>query len=171
MYFSAFLGQVPLAAVRSSIGTAWWLHHIANTRNYLIGALSKDVPASLDALKELWKAVQDWQELAGVWSQGVLMAEHTALAKLLIDCYAVQEGVPCQQTAIKALLRNVDAQRMLFPSAQDVFADLFEQHVKITGAYIGDLAAGKTDDFTVHYSQALENSRALGLFTDQAFSL
>jgi hypothetical protein len=171
MFERPFLGQVRLASAMTSIGIGWWRHHIAFTRAYLEAALAKDVPGSLDALKELWKAIQSWQELAGVWSQGVLMAEHTALAKLLIDCYVTGEGTACQTTAVNALLRNVDAQRMLFPVQPDVFADLFEQHVKLTGAYIGDLAAGKMDDFTAHYSQALENGRALGAFTDQAFSL
>lgn len=168
MFGPHFLGQVRLAQPQLSPGVQWWVHHIINTRFYLEEALAKG-PGALTALIELWDAVLDWQRLTGAKTQGLLMGEHTALAKLLIDCFARSAGNECTTTAVDALMRNVDAQRILFPVAPDKFADLFKKHNELTGAYITALAQGRTDDFNSAFEQAIANGQELGAFTDAAF--
>ena len=54
----------------ASVGEQWWSHHIANTRAYAEAALSGDEAGAIAALKELWKAVLDWQETrAAPWPE------------------------------------------------------------------------------------------------------
>jgi hypothetical protein len=168
---SARLGQASYAQV--SIGKNWWAHHIANTRAYLEAALAVNVPASLSALMELWAAVADWQAITRSKLDGLLMAEHTALAKLLIDCAAdAFPGVGgCVDTAAAALGRNVEAHGALFSKDAATFTALFGRHVEVTGKYVGALAAGSRSDFEAYYAEALENGEELGAFTDRTFLL
>jgi hypothetical protein len=160
----AFLGQVPLAQTASHSGTEWWIHHIANTRALAEAALSGDEQGALVAVRELWKAVKEWERMTGSWAAGVLMGEHTVLAKLLVDIYAQKKGDV--STAIDALMRNVDSQRKLFPKEPNQFADLFGPHTQLAGTYIADLADGRLDDFNAHFAQAISNGKELGAFTD-----
>lgn len=169
---SGFLGAARLGQpVAVSIGKRWWAHHIANTRAYLEGALSVNAQAALSALMELWRAVADWQAITGSGMDGLLMAEHTALAKLLIDCAAdAFPGVSgCVDTAAAALGRNVEASSQLFSRDAGAFADLFKRHVEVTGRYVSDLAAGRRSDFEAHYAEALASGEELGAFTDRVF--
>lgn len=180
MLGNGFLGQVRLAQPGSpapasapgpvgSPGREWWIHHIRNTRAYLEAALAGDQPASLAALKELWNAVKDWESITQSWAAGLLIAEHTALAKLLVDCFAQGLGNACTGTAADALARNVAATRQLFPVNPDAFADLYDIHTQLAGQYITDLAGGNQEDFERHFAEALQNGEDLGAFTDQAF--
>lgn len=168
-----FLGGARLGqpAPGPSIGRRWWVHHIENTRAYLYGALAANMVVSVAALMELWQAVADWQAITGSETAGLLMAERTALAKLLIDCAAdAFPGVGgCTDTAAAALGRNVEASGALFPRYAATFADLFGRHVKITGQYVGALAARRVDDFEAFYAQALQNGEELGAWTDRTF--
>lgn len=168
-----FLGRARLAqlapAALPSAGRHWWAHHIANTRGYLEGALSGDTSGALWSLGELWHAVLEWQRITGSPMNGVLMAEHTALAKLLVDCLARKLGQDCLDTADQALGRNVEEHRRLFSRDPAVFADLFGRHVGLTGKYVTALADGRQADFEAAYAQALENGAALGAFTDRVF--
>lgn len=172
MFGPAFLGQVPL--VRQSNpnvlpGRDWWLHHIRNTRAYAEAALAHDTQASLAAVGELWKAVLDWQKITGSPVAGVLIAEHTALAKLLVDCLAGSQGKACVDTAVSALLRNVASQAALFPKDPTGFAALFGPHTELAGAYVTDLANGDQASFQAHWADALKNGEDLGRFTDRTF--
>lgn len=172
VFGSGFLGGVRLGqAVPVSIGKQWWAHHIKNTRAYLEAAIAVNVPKSLAALTELWKAVADWQLITGSPLDGLLIAEHTALAKLLIDCAGdAFPGVSgCVDTAAAALGRNVEAHRVLFSKDRSTFADLFGRHVEVTGQYVQALADGRRSDFDMFYAQALANGEELGAFTDAVF--
>lgn len=168
-----FLGSVRLAQQVSanppSVGKHWWAHHIANTRGYLEAAMQGDMQKALVALGELWNAVLDWQRITGSRVAGVLMAEHTALAKLLIDCFAQNQGGACTDTAAAALGRNVEEHRMLFPKDPVGFANLFGKHVEITGNYISNYAGGDQAAFETYYAQALANGQELGAFVDRIF--
>lgn len=167
MFEPQFLGRAHLAQPDAqSVGRNWWIHHILETRAYLQAALNKDMPAAVFAMLELWKVVLDWQRLTGKPIAGILMAEHTALAKLLVDCFSRGEGDACTTTAADALARNVGAQGSIFPSR---FVELFRKHVEITGQYVGDRAKGDLTAFEKHFAQAIENGRELGDFMDQVF--
>lgn len=165
-----FLGQVRLAqSTTTSPGTVWWMHHILNTRAYAETTLRGDVPGSLKALGELWQAVLDWQSLTKSPVAGVLIAEHTALVKLLVDCLALGKGGSCADTAVDALIRNVETSGKLFPKDPTGFVAFFGPHTKLAGAYIADLANGDKTAFEDHWRQALRNGETLGRFTDQTF--
>jgi hypothetical protein len=130
----------------------------------------QNAQGALHALSELWAAVLEWQRLTRSAMDGVLMAEHTALAKLLVDCLASPElGGDGVQVAAAALGRNVDAQGALFSKDPQAFAALFAVHVDLTGRYATALAEGRRSDFDVAYAQTLENGRDLGRFVDRAF--
>lgn len=160
------LGQaVPV----SSVGEQWWTHHIANTRAYAEAALAGDTAAAVEAVKELWRAVLDWQNITGSPVAGVLIAEHTALAKLLVDCFASDAGEACTSTAVDAVVRNVETHRALFPKDPDRFSDLFGRHSELAGAYITDLAAEDMESFDRHFAEAIENGQELAAFTDRVF--
>jgi hypothetical protein len=146
------------------------MHHIMNTRAYAESALAHNTPGTLAALKELWQAVLEWQKITGSPVAGVLMAEHTALAKLLVDCFVQDAGAACTSSAIDAVGRNVEMQRALFPREAGRFADLFGEHSNLAGTYITDLAEGRQEDFDAHFTEALKNGRELAAFTDQVFS-
>ncbi len=168
----AFLGEVRLAqpAPRAaSPGRDWWMHHIRNTRALAERSFAGDTPGALAAIKELWDAVLKWQNITGSWAAGVLMGEHTVLAKLFVDCLAQKKGDSCTSTATEALLANVEEQRALFPRQSDRFANLFLVHTKLVAAYVPDLAEGRTDDFNADWAKALQNGDDLGAFTDQVF--
>lgn len=167
-----FLGAARLAQPEASgsIGKRWWLHHIASTRTYLEARYSGDEKEPLVALVELWHAVLEWQNLTKSPMDGVLMAEHTALAKLLIDCATgALSASGCQDTAGEALVENVKAQGKLFSRNPEAFGQLFGRHVEVTGAYVAAYAAGDFGAFKSRYAEALENGHALGLFTDKTF--
>jgi hypothetical protein len=174
LFEPAFLGKATLAQPGAyahappGAGRAWWKHHIMNTRAYLEATLAGDSAGALAALKELWQGVLDWQRITGSWAEGLLIAEHTALAKLLIDC-AVKNNDACIGAAADALGRNVAAQSGLFPRDPAGFVELFDLHVKITGQYITDLAQGRRSDFDTDFSSALQNGNDLGDFTDRMF--
>jgi hypothetical protein len=168
----AFLGQVKLAPASDrtrSPGRDWWLHHIRNTRALAERSFAGDTPGALAAIKDLWDAVLKWQNITQSWQAGVLMGEHTVLAKLFVDCLAKKQGDACVSTATDALLANVDEQRALFPRQPDRFADLFLTHVKLVAAYVPDLAEGRMDDFQADWAKALQNGDELGAFTDEVF--
>lgn len=172
VFGSGFLGGVRLGqAVPVSIGEQWWLHHIRNTRAYLEAVIAVNIPNSLTALAELWQAVADWQRITRSPMDGLLMAEHTALAKLLIDCAGdAFPGVGgCVDTAAAALGRNVEAHGALFSKDAAVFTDLFARHVEVTGQYVQALADGRRGDFELLYTRALGNGEELGAFTDKTF--
>jgi hypothetical protein len=143
------------------------MHHIMNTRAYLERTLAGDTPGALAALEELWGAVKAWEGITRSWAAGVLMAEHTALAKLLVDCFAQDAGEACTTTAVNALIKNVEAQGKLFPREPARFAELFGVHTKLAGAYITDLAQGRQEDFEAHFVEALQNGEDLAAFTDE----
>jgi len=173
MFERQFLGQVPIAQPGSrsaeSPGRRWWMHHIFNTRALAEAAMAKDTPSALAAIAELWAAVKEWERITGSATAGVLMGEHTVLAKLLIDCLSLGLGGSCGATAVDALMRNVDSQRVLFPKDPDTFASLFGPHTELAGAYITDLAEGRMEDFNMHFAQAVKNGELLGTFTDRTF--
>lgn len=158
------LGQTAQAP---SVGTQWWTHHIENTRAYAEASLGGDTQASVAALRELWKAVLDWQKLTGSDISGALMGEHTVYAKLLVDCFAGDVGTACTTTAADAVGRNVEATRALFPVEPERFAELFGVHSTLAGQYITDLAEGDMASFNVHFLEALKNGRELAAFTDR----
>lgn len=149
------------------IGARWWAHHIENTRAYLEASLAGDTPRALQALAELWNAVLSWQQLTKSPTAGVLMAEHTALAKLLIDGFAGGKGARWTGTAADALGENVKTTSVLFPIRPEEFAALFGQHVQVTGQYITDLAGEDRRSFEAHFAVAMENGLELGAFTDR----
>lgn len=173
MFDRAFLGQVRLAQASpspaGSPGTAWWRHHIANTRALAEAAFAGDSAGAVAAVKQLWEAVKNWERLTGSPVAGVLMGEHTVLAKLLVDCLSLNQGEGCVATAVGALMRNVEAHRELFPRRPREFADLFGPHTELAGAYITDLANGNVEEFDAHFAQAVRNGDDLGRFTDQVF--
>lgn len=152
-----------------SRGERWWMHHIRNTRAYAEAALANDTTAAVAAVRELWQAVLDWQKLTGSDVAGVLMGEHTVYAKLLVDCFAQAAGSDCTSTAVDAVVRNVEAQRMFFPRESSRFADLFGRHSTLAGEYITDLAEGNRESFDHHFAEAIENGIELAAFTDQVF--
>jgi hypothetical protein len=175
LFGSGFLGSARLSQssagmpASSSLGRRWWAHHIASTRAYLEAALQADLHTSLVALGELWHAVQEWQRITQSPMAGLLMAEHTALAKLLVDCFAQSQASGCTDVAAAALERNVDIHRLLFPKNPAQFADLFGQHVDITGKYVTALASGDQAAFEADYARALDNGVLLGDFVDRNF--
>lgn len=172
MFEPVFLGKARLAQDVRFVGTPgidWWAHHIKNTRAYLEASLAGDQAAQLKALAELWSAVLSWQKMLQSPTAGLLIGEHTALAKLLIDCYTLSEKGPCQDVATQALVRNVAEHAALFPRDPARFADLFGQHVQITGKYIDDLGTGNVSQFQTDYQTALSNGLVLGNFIDQTF--
>lgn len=157
---SNVLGQ----QTQGTVGARWWDHHIRQTQAYLAAATAKDAKAGLAAVLQLWNAALSWQDLTRSQVAGVLIAEHTVLAKLLIDQAA--SGARTQET-IDALGRNVDAQTQLFPVQPQVFGALFGKHVAITGDYIMAYVAGDNTKFQASFAQALSNGRDLGDFTDR----
>ena len=167
MYRILNLGQAGARA--GSMGERWWMHHISNTRGYLEGSLMGDKNRALTSLHELWQAVLDWQKITGSWAAAVLMAEHTALAKDLIDGFAQKTGGTWTSTMADALGKNVESSSKLFPRQPEEFARLFGEHTRLAGAYITDLADGRTDDFDAHFKEALKNGELLAAFTDQVF--
>lgn len=177
MHDHGFLGQVRLVPVQrqpqpqasGSPGRRWWDHHIRNTRALAEAAFAGDNQGALAAVGELWDAVKNWEKLTGSPVAGVLMGEHTVLAKLLVDCLSKNLGQGCADAAVGGLLRNVEAQRALFPRQPGAFAALFGPHTELAGAYITDLSQGNMDDFKAHFAQALANGDQLGAFTDRAF--
>ena len=160
------LGQ-DAAPKTASPGEQWWSHHIMNTRAYAEAALSGDQEGAVAALKELWKAVLDWQELTGCPVAGALMGEHTVYAKLLADCFVTKAGDACTGTAVDAVGRNVEAHRKYFFANPGEFADLFGRHSELAGAYITDLAAGDTNSFDDNFEEAIRNGHDLAEFTDR----
>ena len=147
MFKRGFLGKARLAhAVPQLPGATpaqiWWMHHIINTRAYAEHTLAGETPGALEALRELWTAVKEWEGMTKSWAAGVLMAEHTALAKLFVDCLSMGGG-DCAGVADEALGRNVEAHRQLFPAQPERFAELFGLHTKLAGQYISDLADGR----------------------------
>ncbi len=130
--------------------------------------MAGDQNHAVAAVLELWNAILEWQGIAGK-PAAVLMAEHTALAKLLVDCFAQAQRDACPATAAAALGRNVDAQGILFPKDPAGFANLFGEHVRITGDYIAAYAAGDFAAFQASYQKALANGEELGRFTDRNF--
>lgn len=172
MFEHKFLGQVPIAGGPQSVasrGRQWWMHHIFNTRALAEAAMAGDVDGALAAIGELWAAVLDWQKITGSPVAGVLMGEHTVLAKLLVECLSHRLGDSCAQTAVAALMRNVDSQAQLFPRQPEEFASLFGPHTELAGAYITDLAQGDKAAFQEHFAQAVKNGELLGEFTDRVF--
>lgn len=169
----AHLGQVRMMTHRpaaGTIGVRWWSHHIANTRAYLEASLAGDTESALGALKELWDAVLQWQNITGSWAAGVLMAEHTALAKMLVDGFAQKAGPAWTSSAAAALGKNVESHAKLFPKDPAAFAELFGEHTRLAGEYITDLAEGRQKDFQEHFADAIRNGRDLAKFTDAAFA-
>ena len=164
----AFLGQVRIAN-EGSPGRRWWMHHIRNTRALAEAAFAGNDKAALAAIGELWSAVKSWELLTKSAVAGVLIGEHTVLAKLLVDCLASGANSACSLTAVDALMRNVEAQRALFPKNAAAFGDLFKTHTELAGAYITDLANKDQEAFQAHWAKALENGDALGAFTDETF--
>jgi len=160
------LGQDAIVKI-PSLGEQWWSHHIANTRAYAEAALSGDEAGAVAALKELWKAVLDWQEITACPVAGALMGEHTVFAKLLADCFVTKAGEACTGTAAEAIGRNVEAHRKYFRFNPQEFADLFSRHSELAGLYITDLAAGDMDSFNENFSEAIRNGEELAAFTDQ----
>lgn len=150
-----------------SVGEKWWSHHIMNTKAYAAAALSGDEEGAVSALKELWKAVLDWQEITGCPVAGALMGEHTVLAKLLVDCFVTKAGEACTGTAVDGVVRNVEAHRKYFFKDPDQFVALFGPHAQLAGAYITDLAAGDMASFDNHFASALKNGHQLAEFTDR----
>jgi hypothetical protein len=167
----AFRGRFRLAqgGPVASPGRAWWTHHIVNTRAYLEAALAGNMDRAVAALKSLWEGVLEWQMITGSWAAGVLMAEHTALAKLLVDCLSRGAGGPCSLTAINALVANAEAHGKLFPREPARFAQLFGSHTKLAGTYIMDLGEGRRGDFERHFAEALTDGERLAAFTDEVF--
>lgn len=156
------------AAVKpASVGEEWWSHHIMNTRAYAEAALSGDEEGAIAALKELWKAVLDWQKLTGCPVAAALMGEHTVLAKLLVDCFVTGAGEACTSTAVDGVVRNVEAHRKYFFKNPEEFVSLFGRHSELAGAYITDLAAGDMESFNQHFGEAIENGQQLAAFTDR----
>lgn len=162
-------GMAP-SRVGEARGQKWWRHHIMNTRAYLEAALAGDQNAAVAALGALWKAILDWQRITGSPVAGVLMAEHTALAKLLVDGFASDAGEAWTSTAADAIGKNVESHRLLFPQRKEEFARLFGEHSGLAGQYITDLANGRTEDFERHFAQALANGDVLAEFTDRTFA-
>lgn len=150
-------------------GRNWWRHHILHTRKYLEAALAGDMERAVEALQGLWDAAMEWQKITGSWAAGLLMAEHTALAKLLIDGLAKKAGPAWADTAIDALVANVESHTKLFPIEPAEFASLFGEHTKLAGTYSMDLAEGRLEDFERHFAEALRNGDDLGVFTDRVF--
>lgn len=155
----------------SSAGQRWWLHHIMNTRAYLEAALAGDAAAAMKALQGLWSAAQTWQILTRSWVAGVLMGEHTVLAKQLIDGFARKAGSGWAASMAEALGKNVESTRKLFPRKPEEFAALFAIHTDLAGAYITDLVEGNGINFERHFGDALKNGRDLSAFTDRVFGL
>lgn len=146
----------------------WWLNHINHTRGYLEAALAGNEPAAVEALKALWKAVLDWQNLTGSPAAGVLMAEHTALFKMAADALA-QGKAENAAAAVDALTGNVESHAKLFPKDPTGFADLFGVHTQLAGTYAMDLAEGRLEDFEATFAEALRNGEELQAFTDANF--
>jgi len=146
----------------------WWSNHILHTRGYLEAALAGNEPAAVDALKALWKAVLDWQNLTRSPEAGVLMAEHTALFKLAADSLAKGDSAGAE-AAVAALAGNVESTGKLFPQDPAGFADLFGEHTRLAGAYALDLAEGNLEAFEADFSAALTNGDELQAFTDENF--
>jgi hypothetical protein len=160
------LGQAAVFDAASP-GEQWWSHHIENTRAYAEAALSGDEEGAVAALKELWKAVLDWQKLTGCQVAGALMGEHTVYAKLLADCFVTDAGEACTSTAVDAVGGNVEAHRKYFFKNPEEFVSLFGRHSELAGAYITDLAAGDMESFNRHFAEAIENGHQLAAFTDR----
>src|SRR4029078_6194854 len=160
------LGQDAIVKI-PSVGEQWWSHHIANTRAYAEAALSGDEAGAVSALKELWQAVLDWQEITACPVARALMGEHTVFAKLLADCFVTKAGEACTGTAAEAIGRNVEAHRKYFRFKPQEFADLCSRHSELAGLYITDLAAGDMDSFNENFSEAIRNGEELAAFTDQ----
>jgi len=166
------LGQarmLPPQAQAGSPGRRWWTHHIMNTRAYAEAVMAGDTDGAVKALGELWKAVLDWQRLTGSPVAGVLIAEHTALAKMLADGFAEDRGDAWTSSAIGALLKNVESQKALFPQDPEGFVALFGPHTELAGAYITDIANDDQDSFNSHWIQALQNGADLAAWTDRTF--
>ena len=151
----------------ASPGEQWWSHHIMNTKAYAEAALSGDEEGAVAALKELWQAVLDWQDLTGCPVAGALMGEHTVYAKLLADCFVTKSGDACTSTTVDAIVRNVQAHRKYFFANPDEFTDLFGRHSELAGAYITDLAAGDMNKFADDFEEAIRNGHELAEFTDR----
>lgn len=176
---SAFPGNNPKGKIKVKVygtyglgnangrGQAWWQHHIMNTRGYLEAVLDRNTEAALDALAELWKAVLDWQDITGSPTAGVLMAEHTALFKMLADGLAAGNDWPA--AAAEALAKNVQSTGQLFPKNPGEFEELFGEHTQLAGAYAIDLAEDRLEDFNQHFALALQNGDLLGQFVDENF--
>jgi hypothetical protein len=161
---------VNIGQAQSSSPGRWWEHHIVSTRAYAESVLAHDGPGVLAALKELWSAILSWQKITGSPVAGVLMAEHTALAKLLADCFSENAGSACTDVVAAAVGRNVESHRTLFPREADRFADLFGEHSALAATYITDLAEGRQADFDAHFAEAVKNGQELDAFTDKVFS-
>lgn len=168
----AFLGTVPLATRPGGkvpgAGVSWWEHHISATRNYLVAALTRNQADALGSVADLWNGVLVWQEMTGSPIAGVLMAEHTALAKLLVDALAAKDK-DAGTVAADALMANVQLSSQVFPRDPKTYATLLGEHVRLTGLYATALADEKVDEFGRHYQAAIENGRALGAFTDLVY--
>lgn len=167
------LGQagrmLPPQARTGSAGQRWWSHHIANTRAYAEAVMAGDTGGAVKAVGELWKAVLDWQKLTGSPVAGILMAEHTALAKMLADGFAEKRGDAWTSSATSALIKNVETQSKLFPRDPEGFVALFGPHTELAGAYITDIANDDTDALNGHWAQALQNGADLAAWTDHTF--
>lgn len=150
-------------------GDQWWRFHITHTREYLQGSLLGDGPRAMAALQGLWDAVLEWQRITGSWQAGLLMAEHTALAKLLVDGLAKRLGPGAATTAVEALMENVRTHAKLFPGDPAGFSALFGEHTRLAAVYSIDLAEGRQRDFEAHFDQATKNGDDLGRFTDRMF--
>lgn len=160
---------LPPRARAGSPGRRWWGHHIGNTRGYLEAALAGDQAAALGAVGALWDGVLDWQRITRSPVAAVLMAEHVALAKLLVDCFAQGLGGACAETATAALVRNAEAQGQLLPRDAAGYGPLFAEHTRLAGAYITALGQGDQAEFDARFADALANGDQLAAFTDRTF--
>jgi hypothetical protein len=160
----------PVMNAPQSTGAFWWGHHIRATRAYAEGMIAGDFEKALQAGVQLWEMAIQWGFITRSDIAGLLIGEHTMLAKLLVDGLAGgKDGWP--DVAVAALVANVQAQGKLFPRDPAGFVALFGPHVEITGAYITALAKGDMSTFNSKFQEALENGGQLAAFTYRTFGL
>lgn len=155
--------------------TAWWEHHVNNTRQYVNGTFNKNPQQALKAVNELWDGVLKWCELVDDPLASALMGEHTILAKTLVD--AAERGLRPGEAELvtERFMKNADDQAGFYASKiagfpKDEFAQLFKGHIAATGAYILDAGRGDIPSLNQNYAKVLANRDQLAQFSKKYFA-
>lgn len=148
--------------------STWWIDHVSETYVYVMMTKSQDARGQDKAVQNLIGGVKSWADLLNQPDAGVLMGDHVAAAKALVDGAFAHDATTINQ-AVEQLLGNVAQQTELYQKSIPGFpgeewTKLFTTHVTATGGYVLALASGDDADFRKNWNVVRSNMAALARF-------